>query len=237
MELIRAKFVKSVYRTETTKSFVFKPEKYVNFIPGQFLQVIFDEENLKNRDLNKYLSFSTAPRENSFEITKKISNSDFSKHLLNLNQGDPVLIKAPMGNCVFDINEKKIAFIVGGIGITPVISILEHIFINNIKKIDIAMLYSNRSIDDIAFKTELDNWNKQNDNFKLTYSVDKEPASDCNMLLGFIDDDKIIQCIPDYKDRTVFIYGPPVMVNSIKQCCLEIGCEQSNIKAENFTGY
>ena len=209
----------------------------MDFIPGQFLQVIFDEDNLKNRYLNKFLSFSTAPDKKNFEITKRISDSNFSKHLLNLNPGDPVLIKAPMGNCAFDINEKKIAFIVGGIGVTPVMSILDHIFTNNINEIDINMIYSNRAIDDIAFKEILDEWDEQNDNFKLTYCVDQEPINDEKILLGFIDGNKIIECIPDYKERIVFIYGPPVMVNSIKQCCLDIGCEQSKIKAETFAGY
>ena len=237
MELVTAEFVKSIDRTETTKSFVFKPEKILDFIAGQFLQVIFDGDNLKNRELNKFLSFSTAPCNENFEITTRISNSDFSKKLLGLKSGDKVLFKAPMGNCVFDINEKKIAFIVGGIGITPVMSILDHIFTNNISSADIAMLYSNRSTDDIAFKNNLDNWNKQNGNFKLTYCVDQEPINDKTILLGFINDDKIIKTIPDYKKRIVFIYGPPAMVSSIKQCCLEIECEQSKIKAENFSGY
>lgn len=237
MELVTAEFVKSIDRTETTKSFVFKPEKILDFIAGQFLQVIFDGDNLKNRELNKFLSFSTAPCNENFEITKRISNSDFSKKLLGLKSGDKVLFKAPMGNCVFDITEKKIAFIVGGIGITPVMSILDHIFTNNISSADIAMLYSNRSTDDIAFKNNLDNWNKQNGNFKLTYCVDQEPINDKTILLGFINDDKIIKTIPDYKKRIVFIYGPPAMVSSIKQCCLEIECEQSKIKAENFSGY
>jgi len=237
MEFVKTVFVEHINRTETTKSFVFKPEKKLTFIAGQFLQVIFDEENLKNRKLNKFLSFSTAPCKDCFEITKRMSDSNFSKHLLNLKPGDKVLFKAPMGNCVFNIEQKQITFIVGGIGVTPVMSILDHIFTHNINQVDVAMLYSNRSIDDIAFKTELDKWDKQNDNFKLTYCVDQEPVNDNKILLGFIDDDKIIQCIPDYKERTIFIYGPPVMVSAIKQCCLEIGCEPSKIKAENFTGY
>ena len=56
---------------------------------------------------------------------------------------------------------EKIAFLIGGIGITPVISIIEHICDKKLST-DVALLYSNRNEDEIAFKKELHNWQSQN---------------------------------------------------------------------------
>jgi ferredoxin-NADP reductase len=59
MQEIRARFVERVKRSETIESFRFVPQKKIDFIPGQFLQVIFDEAKRENKELNKYLSFSS----------------------------------------------------------------------------------------------------------------------------------------------------------------------------------
>jgi len=58
MSDITAAFYKSVQRTDDVYSFLFKPAENFGFIPGQFLQVIFDEENRNNKELNKYTAKS-----------------------------------------------------------------------------------------------------------------------------------------------------------------------------------
>ena len=115
-KLIKTRFLESVNRTPTVESFRFVPEEKIDFIPGQFLQVMFDVDNAGNKELNKYLSFSCAPGKDYIEVTKRISESNFSKKLTGLNINDSVLIKAPMGNCVFKEEYKRITAIARYIG-------------------------------------------------------------------------------------------------------------------------
>jgi ferredoxin-NADP reductase len=61
MKLFKAEFIENIIRTEDTESFRFIPEEKISFLPGQFLKLIFDEDSLDNRELNKYLSFSCSP--------------------------------------------------------------------------------------------------------------------------------------------------------------------------------
>jgi len=164
------KFIEKIKRTETVRSFRFKSEQKVDFYPGQFLQVIFDEQNKNNRNLNKYLSFSSAPDKDYIEVTKRISDSEFSQRLLELKPGSRILMKAPMGTCIFKDEYEKIGFLIGGIGITPVISILEYIIDKGLAT-DVCLLYSNKTEDDIAFKPEIDNWSKNNSKIKVIYTV------------------------------------------------------------------
>jgi len=95
METYDARLVQRIIRTPTIESFRFLPDKKIDFIPGQFLQVIFDEKNPDNKELNKYLSFSSDPAREYIEITKRLSESSFSQKLKELKTSDEILLKAP----------------------------------------------------------------------------------------------------------------------------------------------
>lgn len=236
MSEIEGVLIAKIQRTPNVFSFRFKFNQTLSFIPGQFLEVVFNRQNRNDRSLNKYLSFSSAPGKESIEITKKISETQFSQRLSSLNMGEKVLFIAPMGNCVFKPEYQNIAFLIGGIGITPVISILEHI---NIQKIntDVCLLYSNTTEQDIAFKEELDSWSKENKNIKLWYVITNLSSDNKQYLTGVIARQTVEAKISDYQKRIFFIFGPPRMVTAMNNICLEIGCSPELIKTENFIGY
>jgi len=144
MDIFKVKFLERIKRTPTVESFRFMPEKRIDFLAGQFLRVIFDRDNLENKELNKFLSFSSSPCREYIEVTKRLSDSAFSQRLKSLKKDDEILIKAPLGSCVFNKDFKNIAFLIGGIGITPVISMLEYIQDENLDT-DVMLFYSNRS--------------------------------------------------------------------------------------------
>lgn len=227
---------KRIKRTLAIESFRFKPDEKIEFLPGQFLQLIFDQENRNSSNLNKFLSFSSAPDKEYFEVTKRISNSEFSDSLAKLKIGDRVLVRAPMGNCVFKDEYTKIGFLVGGIGITPAISILEYIMGKNLDT-DVCLVYSNRTEEDIAFKAEIDNWSQQNPNINPVYVVTNCAPKDKSYFFGRIDEKFLTDNICDLNQRIFFIFGAPNMVTAMKNVCLEIGCIEDMLKVENFIGY
>ena len=236
MQEIRVSLSERIKRTQTVESFRFCAKEKINFVPGQFLQLIFDEENRDNKELNKYLSFSSLPSKNYLEVTKRISDSNFSQRLKNLKIGDELLLKAPLGNCVFNPEYEKIGFLIGGIGITPVISIIGYIVDEKLNT-DAILLYSNRREEDIAFKGELDHWRSVNYNIKVIYTVTDCPPKDSRCIFGRINKELISQNAPDFRERIFFIFGPPKMVNAMNNLCLELGCPKENIKTESFIGY
>lgn len=236
MKEIHVKLTEKIRRTDTIQSFRFLPQEKIDFIPGQFLQVIFDEQNRDNKDLNKYLSFSCPPTREYIEVTKRLSESIFSQRLKNLKIGNEVLLKAPLGNCVFNPEYKKIGFLIGGIGITPVISIIGYTVDKKLNT-DIVLLYSNRTEQEIAFKEELDHWQSATNNIKVIYSVTDTQPQDPKSVFGRIDKTMVATHIADLKERIFFIFGPPKMVEAMKNLCLEMGCSEKRIKTESFLGY
>jgi len=236
MKEIRATLIERVKRTPTIESFRFFSEEKLDFIPGQFLQVIFDEQNKDNKILNKYLSFSVSPTKKYIEVTKRLSDSDFSKRLRSLRINDKILLRAPLGNCVFKDEYREIAFLIGGIGITPVISIIEYILDKRLST-DVILLYSNRTEEEIAFKKELDNWQAINKNIKVFYTITDYPPKNTNCTFGPITKDLLLEKVFDIEKRIFFIFGPPKMVEAIKCLCLDSGCDKESIKTESFIGY
>lgn len=233
---MKMRFTERIKRTSAVESFRFLPEEKIAFIPGQFLQVIFDEQNPDNKELNKYLSFSSAPGKDYIEVTKRLSESFFSQRLRGLKAGDEVYVRAPFGNCVFKDEYQKIGFLIGGIGITPVISILEYIVGKKLST-DAVLLYSNRTEADIAFRQELDYWQKSNKNIRVSYTITDCQPKDSSCEFGRIDKNLVLEKIKDYRERIFFIFGPPKMVEAMQALCIEIGCDGGNIKTENFVGY
>ena len=236
MKMYKVKLQQIIKRTPTIESFRFIPEERINFIPGQFSKLIFDEKNFDNKELNKYLSFSSSPTEDYIEVTKRLSESRFSEKLKNLKLGEQILTQAPLGNTIFKNEYERIGFLIGGIGITPVISIIEYIVE---KKLDsrVALFYSNRTEEEIAFKQELDLWQSKNYNIKVLYAITECQPKDSKCIFGRIDKALITANTPDLKERIFFIFGPPKMVEAMKGICLELGCSEEKIKTESFIGY
>lgn len=236
MKEVIARFTGKIDRTPSAASFRFTLSEKVNFLPGQFLQIIFDKASRGNSQLNKNLSISSSPTKDYIEVTKRISDSAFSGKLLGLKPDEEIPIKIPMGNCVFLDEYKKIGFLIGGIGITPVISIIEYIIEKKLDA-DIQLFYSNRTDNDIAFKSELDSWQSVNKNIKIYYTVtDCEPV-DKSCLHGLINKDLLTPRVCDIGGRILYIYGPPKMVEAMQALSLEIGCSPDNLRLERFIGY
>lgn len=236
MGLLEARLIAKIRRTDIVESFRFLPENKIGFIAGQFLQLIFDTVNSENKDLNKFLSFSCSPTKEYIEVTKRLSESDFSENLKKLEINDRVFLKAPLGSCIFKDSYKKIGFLIGGIGITPVISIIEYIMDKRLDT-DVTLLYSNRTEEDIAFRKELDYWQSINKNIKVFYTITECQPKDNTCIFGRIDKNLLLDKVKDYPERIFFIFGPPKMTEAMNKLCLEAGCNKENIRLENFVGY
>jgi len=183
--------IERIPRTSTIESFRFTSEEDIDFLPGQFLKLCFDRNNPHNQELNKYLSFSSSPTKKYIEVTKRLSSSTFSQKLKSLQIKDEITISAPMGNIVFKPEYKKIGFLIGGIGITPVISIMEYIQDTHLDT-DVLLIYSNRTEEEIAFRNILDNWRSQHKHFRIIYTLTDCTPQDPICRGGRIDKDLVL---------------------------------------------
>jgi ferredoxin-NADP reductase len=204
------------------------------FKAGQFMSVTLGAKE----GCQRYLSISSSPTEYGYlEFTKKITESDFSKILDTLKPDDPLKIKYPLGKFTLEDNPaQKIAFLSGGIGITPIRSICKYAA-DKRSDLDIALLYANRAFKDIVFKDDFDAMQNSFLKLKVVHLLcEAEPGFKCT--IGRINAEVIKKEIPDYTQRKFFLCGPPPMVEAMKGILSsELKVSLENIVTENFQGY
>jgi len=231
------KVIDVIKRAPGVKSFRLEREAKANFKPGQFF---FFTIKIEGAERTKHFSFSNSPTEKEYiEFTKRITKSPFSKALDELKAGDWAKIKMPLGSFTFVGEYEKIAFLSGGIGITPIRSMSKFVT-DKALPTDIVLLYGNRTEKDIIFRDDFDGMAKQNNAFRVIYTL-TSPDIDKNAWqarTGRVDDNMIKEEIPDYKERVFYICGPPGMVASLVNILKDkLKLDESRIKTENFTGY
>ena len=225
--------VEIMKRTHDVKSFRFSKPSSFNYKAGQFMFVSIPSSE---GELKKHFTISSSPSETGFiEFTKKLTGSDYSNALGLLKVGDKVKIDAPYGNFIFDKKIKKMCLLSGGIGITPLRSICKYVIDLKLDT-DIILLYGNATIEDIAFKDEFDDFQKEYNEFKVIHVLNN-PPSDWIGYQGLINADIVKKEVSDYSTRIFYICGPPGMVNAMKKMLIEFELNDNQIKIENFTGY
>ena len=233
-EEIKVKVKETIQRTPNVKSIRVIHDKILPFRAGQFMQVILIPDN---KDYTRWLSISNSPtEENYLEFTKKITESEFSKAVDNLKINDEITIKYPFGKFTFEGEFEKIVYLSGGIGITPIRSMVKYIIDKKIKT-DINLIYANRTSADIAFKDDFDKMQKEYDGLKVEHIL-SGPDTNWKGRCGVISAEMIRKCLPDYKQRKFYICGPPGMVAAMKKIItddLKLGEEV--VFTENFVGY
>ena len=227
-----------IQRTDDVKSFRFETKENATFVAGQFF---FLTIKVDGKDASKHFSFSNSPTEKGYiEFTKRITTSSFSQALDKLKVGGEIHVKMPFGKFTLEDNNKKIAFLSGGIGITPIRSMCKFAIDKGLKK-DMVLLYGNSLEKDIIFKDDLDKLQSESKNFKVVHTLtskNEEALTGWEGRKQYIDDNMVKEEITDYKERLFYICGPPLMVSGLVKILLEkLNLSQEQVKFENFTGY
>jgi len=205
--------------------FKFKSDSPIEWVAGQYIKVKLTHENTDTEGDERYFTISSAPFENIIKITTRVTDSSFKKALAGLNIGDSLaMIKAPSGDFVWQDSQYPVAFIIGGIGITPFISIIKQ-KVHDGKKLNTILVYNNRT-DAVPYKEMIDNWSVLDPTLAVKYEIGTK-----------LDIDKLEQLIPGLKNISTYISGPELMVEAIANQLLEYGLSDQQIKKDHFINY
>jgi ferredoxin-NADP reductase len=222
-----------IVRTPSVKSFRVIPGEFSSFRAGQWLFVTLRSDT----KLKKPLSISSSPTEPGYlEFTKKLTSSDFSSALSALKPGDTVELEYPQGRFTFQEDVPKIAFLSGGIGITPIRSICRDLT-DRRSGTSIVLIYGNNAPEEIAFKEDFERMQAGNRALKVAHVLRTAPEG-WKGRTGFISETVIREEIPDFSQRRFYLCGPPPMVEGLKKILLEsLKVESERIVTEGFAGY
>lgn len=220
-----------ISETESTKSLYLKAkDQRPDFIAGQYLTIKIPGQEPSE---GKAYSISSAPYEDLIRITiKKIGN--FSSTLLSLQPGDDIFTSAPYGFFYPEPEEQNdLVFVVGGIGITPCLSIMKQL-IHTKDPRNIQLFYSNQTVREIAFKSELDELSKDNQRFNIDHFITRETqvCKGCNA--GRFTAEKILNKVPDRETANFFICGSMDLTRSLMKELKGAGIQQQQLYTESF---
>lgn len=219
-------------------SFYFKSKdgsKLIKHKAGQFLPFKIKTDDPKYKDVIRTYSLSMFPNEDTYRISvKKINGGLIGTYLHeNLNIGDSIYAMAPTG--LFTINNKNndIVLISGGIGITPLLSMLyeESSIRNNIHFIQAVQ---NSSLH--PFKNDIESIAKIK-NIKNTVFYSKPLDEDKKGLdydyTGYINKEFLKDNINLSSD--FYLCGPPPFMKAVESNLIELGVDKSKINYELFS--
>lgn len=220
--------------------FVFSPNQKLSFAPGQYMEWTLSHNNPDSRGNRRYFTLASSPTESDLRIGVKFyeHSSSFKRALLTMDSNTKIVAGQLAGDFTLpkDINQ-KLAFIAGGIGITPFRSMVQNMIDTNQKR-DFVLLYSNKNVHEVVYsEVFLRAW--QLFKSKIVYTLTDATSVPQNWrgLTGRIDEKMIKSEIPDWQDRMFYISGTNGMVTSYEELLHSIGVKQSNIIKDFFPGF
>lgn len=224
---------------DTMEFTLLKPEGF-DYQSGQTIDLsLIDPSESDQRGNMRTFSLVSAPHESVLKIAMRLRNSVFKRVLKSMEQEVGLCIEGPYGS--FGLHrkaERPAVFLSGGIGITPLYSmILDATW----RKLDnkIILFFSNHTPSDTPFLLELQNLQKQNPNFTLVATMTEMENS--NQVWegdrGRIDANLVQKYLPKDTSPIYYLTGPQAMVEAMRELLNKMNVDSDDIRFEEFAGY
>ncbi|MBE0425699.1 MAG: ferric reductase-like transmembrane domain-containing protein [Nitrospirae bacterium] len=211
-----------------------RPEghKGMNFRPGQFAWLTIGKSPFSIRE-HPFSFSSSAMKTDSMQVTVK-ELGDFTSRIGEVAPGTRTYIEGPYGTFTVDRHVAPgYIFITGGVGITPVISILRTMADRNDRR-PVLLFYSNKTWEGMTFREDLDELEKQL-NLRVVYIITGDAPEGWQGERGRINAEMIARHLPADRMRyKYFICGPDPMQKAIKNELGNLGLSLENVESESF---
>jgi len=214
------------------KTFVIEVAKRIAFAPGQYCMVSMPENKGFQEEWRPF-TFVSIPEDEYIELTVKRMGA-FTTAMHNMHPGDKLRLKGPFGEQLnFDESVKDdVVFVAGGSGITPFMSAMRFAASRNMPN-RIILLYSNKTIDDIIYKDELEALG-QRENITVTHSLTKRIPAQWKGIRGRLNKDAILNHVESPKKKLWDVCGPPPMVKSVREMLADVGVPEQRLRIEDW---
>jgi predicted ferric reductase len=211
----------------------FSPQGHRGFAfrGGQYAWIALNKNPLSMQQNPYSFSSSSADSPDKLEFAIK-HEGDFSERMLDIENGAVGYLEGPYGEFCLDDDAKGAVFIMGGIGVTPAISILRSLRDKRDER-PLLLFYGNTTQAEIAFRDELEQMQDQL-RFKVIHVLsDAEEAWSGET--GYIDRKILEKHLTDRElEYDFFVCGPIPMMDSVEHELLDMGVPLTRTRAERF---
>jgi ferredoxin-NADP reductase len=207
---------------------VLEDGKPFGFKAGQFFTLVADVDG---RQVRRPYSASSVPGSSRLEVTvKKVESGRFSAHVHGLAVGDRLFVRGPSG--AFHLPEESsagVVLIAAGSGVTPMMSMIRTL-LSGPHKGRIALLYSNRSVEETIFEAELARLAEQHpDRLSVTHVLTSRE--------GRLDVAGVQRWVTNLalSGKRFYVCGPEPLMDTVRQALNELGVPGEHVLVERYT--
>lgn len=160
-----------------------------------------------------------------FRVVGKVTGE-----LWNMEVGDTIGFRGPYGNW-FPLDKmrgKNILFIAGGIALPPLRTVIWNCLDLRDQFEKITIIYGARSVSDLVYKYELEEWEKRSD-VELVTTVDPGGETpEWKGKIGFVPT-VLEQVAPSCENTIALVCGPPIMIKFTLPVLSKLGFKLENV--------
>lgn len=215
------------------KTFWFEPEGMLRFEAGQYLELTVPHENVDDRGQTRWMSLVSAPGEKLLGILCAFPEnySTYKRAMLALKPGDLVTFGEPIGDFVLPKSASiPLTFVIGGIGIAPVRSIIEELHARGEER-QIQLIYS---VSELGELTYAETFQKYPLDFR---PVVTRPSAKWNGLSGRLTAERALELIGQTAGKIIYLCGPQSLIEPLFYDLLRLGVPRAQLVLDYFPGY
>ena len=206
-----------------------------DYLPGQFqFLTFFRDEDLPVEE--HHWTISSSPTEDRYVSSTIKEVGDFTSTIGKTKPGDTASVHAPFGRFSYFVHpeERDLVFIAGGIGITPLMSMLRHMRDTQSEN-HVLLLYANKTEKDIVFRGELHEIaDGMLPRLKIVHVL-SEAGEGWQGETGFIDSGRIEKYCGNLSEKAFYVCGPEVLVDNVTKILRSKGVRDSRMHRELFS--
>ena len=220
-----------------TMEFALEKPAGFTYRAGQYCDIVLPSPPDTPKSTSTHgFSFVSAPFEDHLAVATRMRDTPFKRAIRVVSDGTVVTLIANFGDFTLHKTETTPAvFLIGGIGITPVRSMLAQATHDHTQH-RITLLYANRTPAEAAYTDDLKRLAARNANITFV-PVYTRGAAQAGAESGHVTAAMIRRHVPDIAEPKYYISGPEGMVKAMRTLLLEAGANEDNIRTEEFEGY
>ena len=209
--------------------YAFAPRRPVRFSAGQSVELDVPHAKPDSRGRRRVFSIASAPQAADLRIGIRLPGkpSTFKTALESAQIGDTVRATGVSGDFVLPrATAKPVVLIAGGIGITPFLSQLR----SGVQGRDVVLVWASSEEPAPQYLRDL----SESGATVVVVGGAGPDSSGVTRVSGRLDEKLLSDLVPDIRQRTAYVSGPPGLVDALGTAARRLG---ARVRTDYFTGY
>lgn len=236
--IAKIKLLKKAVVADGTMAFHFAKPDGFEFRAGQFADyTLLDPAETDEEGNTRAFSLVQAPYEPELVAATRMRDTAFKRVLKSLPIGTEVKLDGPYGDFTLHKTATTPAvFIIGGIGVTPVRSMIAQATHDRTGH-QLTLLHASGTPAALPFREDFERLATVNPDFHYVATASESAPADWSGERGIVNADMIRKYVPDLNAPIYYLSGPAGMVKAMRGLLVDLTVNEDNIRTEEFDGY